>query len=76
MPPIVLEELSREKCIHKMFSFRAMTVLHVNNCHRYFVVQIDSCEVEPFEGLSVVQAQISKLTVHQSVHLLKVKKYI
>ena len=46
---------------------------HGVNCHHYFVVQIDSCEVEAFEGLSVVQAQISKLTVHQSVHLLKVK---
>ena len=36
-------------------------------------VQIEDCEVEPFEGLSLVQTRINKLTVHNSVHLLKVR---
>ncbi|XP_068712690.1 nischarin-like isoform X2 [Montipora foliosa] len=34
-------------------------------------LEIDSCEVEPFEGLSVLQPNVTKLSVHNSVHLLK-----
>ena len=36
------------------------------------VTQIDSCELEPFEGFSSLQSSLKKLGVHNSVHLLKV----
>ena len=36
------------------------------------VTQIDSCELEPFEGFSSLQSSLKKLSVHNSVHLLKV----
>ncbi|KAK2571079.1 Nischarin [Acropora cervicornis] len=34
-------------------------------------LEIDSCELEPFEGFSSLQSSLKKLSVHNSVHLLK-----
>lgn len=36
------------------------------------LTQIDSCELELFEGFSSLQSSLKKLAVHNSVHLLKV----
>ena len=41
---------------------------------RLHFIQIDSCDVEPFEGMGNIQDHVERLTVHHSVHLLKVSQ--